>query len=145
MTDADGNNDRLARPDNSFLAVDGEVRFACGDHETFLLVRVQVLGDRTAGQAAPVKADDILLTVLTGRREGDRLAGGRVGELPEPGSRGVCAGHGLRSFVWQEWGEPFCVRYQSTVAVMAVASGVPVFPNADSYFVVSSTKDSSNS
>ena len=44
---------------------------------------------------------------------------------------------------WAE--EPFWLRYQSTVAVIAVASGVPALPNVDSYLVVSSTKDSSNS
>ncbi len=36
------------------------------------------------------------------------------------------------------------VWYQATVAAMASASGVPAGPNADSYLLVSRTKDSSN-
>lgn len=37
------------------------------------------------------------------------------------------------------------VRYQATVSVIAVASGVVAVPKADSNFVVSRTKGSSNS
>ena len=44
-----------------------------------------------------------------------------------------------RSFRWHGSEEPFRLRYQSTVAVIAVASGVPALPNVDSYLVVSST------
>src|SRR5450432_1238126 len=68
------------------------MRFAGGDGEAFLLVRVQMLGDRASRQAAPVEANDILRTVLSGCREGDGLAGGGIGDRSELDNPIVLAG-----------------------------------------------------
>src|SRR6201988_2332774 len=110
MTDTDGNNDRLTRTDDALLAVDGEVRFAGGDDEALLLVRVEMLGDRAAGHAAPVEANEVLTAVLGSRGDLDPLARCRVCELAKSGRVGD--GHDLPA-------PPLRSRYQLTVAVIA--------------------------
>jgi hypothetical protein len=116
---------------------------ACGDGEALFLVGVQVVGDRAARQAAPGEANDILPAILCGCRECDRIAGGWVRELSESGGRGVRGGHdSVFPLVWEE---PFRPRYQSTVVLIATASGVPASPKVASNLFVSSTNDSSNS
>lgn len=144
MTDANGDDERLARADHALLVGKGEVRLAGAYREALLLPRMDVLGDRTAGHAAPVEADDVFAVVLWGGGELDRFAGCRVGELPEPGGNEVWGGHaGTPSCAPVE--VSFRLRYHATVAAIAVASGVVPVPNVDWYLVVSSTNGCSNS
>ena len=90
-----------------------------------------MLGDRAAGHAAPVEANEISVVVLGDRRELDPLAGGWVEDGSEPGGgdvlaggavQGFGAGHELARFCGV-CGVPFRVWYQATVAAMAVARG----------------------
>lgn len=78
MTDANGHDEGLARADHASLASEGEVRLAGAYREALLLARMDVLGDRATGHAAPVETDDIFAVVLWGGGELDRFAGGRV-------------------------------------------------------------------
>jgi len=114
---------------------------------------MDVLGDRAAGHAAPVEANEISVVVLGDRRELDPLAGGWVEDGSEPGGgdvlaggavQGFGAGHELARFCGV-CGVPFRVWYQATVAAMAVARGVPAVVTVDWYLVVSSTNGWSNS
>jgi hypothetical protein len=80
VPDADRDHDRLARAHYAFFTVDGEVGFAGIDRESLLLVRMDVLGDRSAGQAAPPEPDNILTAPFCNLRELDPLARCGVGE-----------------------------------------------------------------
>ena len=137
-------DERLARADHALLAGKGEVRLAGAYREALLLVGMDVLGDRTAGHAAPVEADGIFAAVLWGGGELDRFAACRVGERPEPGGSEVWDVHaGTLSCAPLQ--VSFRLRYHATVAAIAVASGVASVPNVDWYLVVSSTNGCANS
>jgi len=143
VTDANRHNKRLARADDTVLAGYGEVRLAGGYREALLLAGMDVLGDRTAGHAAPVESHDIFASVIWGGGELDRLAGRRVGELPKPGGGDVWDRH-AGTLSCAPLDVPFRLRYHATVAVIAVG-GLPSVPNVDWNLVVSSTNGCSNS
>jgi hypothetical protein len=86
MRDVSRHIKRLARADDTFLPVEGEVRFALGNDEALLLVRVDVLGDRAARSAAPVEAEDVLADVC----ELDLFTGDGVEDRSETGQQPGC-------------------------------------------------------
>jgi len=80
-------DERLTRADDALLIAEGEVGFTRDDREALLMVGMDVLGDRAAGHAAPVEADDAAVAVTRGCGELDGLAGGAVGS----NSYDICA------------------------------------------------------
>ena len=104
------------------------MRQACADDETLLLVGVGVLGDRAAGDAGPVEADYVFVS-LHGGEELNLLAGPGVYKHPVSSGGALAAinGAGVTGVV-RHGADPSCAcgvlvgsRYQATVVAMALA------------------------